>query len=345
MATPPKSTSNGRLRLALPSDGALEEPAQRFLADAGMAVLRPSPRRYTATIPSVPRVDVIFQRSSDIPAKVDEESADLGLVGIDRYYEYRQEDGDTLLVMQDLGFGPCELVFAVPDAWVDVDSMSDLGDLAVEFRENGRELRIATKYPRMARRHLFGHGVNYFSLATVSGALEASVAMGYADLIVDITASGTTLRENRLKRLRDGTVIASEGCLVGNRRLLCEDPSKLETAREIIERIEARRNAAGYYRVTANIQDASEEAVAARVLERPETAGLSGPTVARVYSADGQPWYAATVYAPKRFLTTVVDHFRAIGGASVTVTEAAYVFRHESPSYRMLLELLYPGAR
>ena len=338
-----RSMRNGmgaRLRIAIPSDGEMYEPTLAFLGGCGMTVVRPSPRRYTAAIPSVDGVEVIFQRTADITSKVEEGNADLGMVGFDRFSEHRLEDGDALVIMQGLGFGQCELVMAVPDSWMDVTAMSDLADLAVEFQESGRELRVATKYPRMVQRFLFHHGVNYFTLVPVTGTLEAAPAMGYADLIADISASGITLRENRLKRLDDGTVLASEGCLIGNSWLLGAHPDKLEAAREVVERIEAHQNAAGYYRITANVEGESEEAVAAKVLERPETAGLQGPTVARVFAPDGGRWYAATVFVRKAHLGVVVDHFRAIGGVSVSVGVADYVFGEESEAYRRLLAAL-----
>jgi ATP phosphoribosyltransferase len=328
---------NGALRVAIPSDGDMYEPTSRFLAECGMPVNRPSPRRYTATLPAVPNTEVILQRTADITAKVEDGNADLGIVGYDRFVESRIEGGDTLLIMPGLGFGKCELVIAVPDAWVDVDSMADLADLAVEFRESGRELRVATKYPRLVQRFLFRHGVNYFNLAPVSGTLEAAPAMGYADFIIDLTASGVTLRENRLKRLEDGTVLESQGVLVGNRRLLREYPDRLEIARDVIERIEAHQNAGGYLGVTANIQGGSEDEVAAKILDRPEAAGLQGPTISRVYPPDHGKWFAVTVFVHKRNLTPVVEHFRSIGGASVTVSKADYVFHQESTSYAALL--------
>ncbi len=331
---------NDGLRLAIPSDGEMFEPTQRFLQSCGMGINRPSARRYTASVPAVQGLEVIFQRTADITSKVEDGNADLGMVGRDRFQESRIEGGDTILIIPELGFGGCELVVATPDAWMDVDSMADLADLAVEFRESGRELRVATKYPRLVSRFFFGHGVNYFSIAAVTGTLEASIAMGYADLIVDITASGVTLRENRLKRLEDGTVLASEGALIGNKKLLRENPERLEGAREIIERIEAHRNAGGFQRISANIEGESEDAVAAKVLERPECAGLQGPTIARVYTADGRKWFSVTVFVQKVSLTSLVNFFRSIGGVSVTVSEASYVFGQESSSYARLLSEL-----
>ena len=331
---------NNGFRLAIPSDGAMFEPTQHFLNSCGISVVRPSARRYTATVPAIPSLEVIFQRTADITSKVEDGNADLGMVGYDNFQEARIEGGDTLVIMPGLGFGACELVVAVPDAWMDVETMADLADLAVEFRESGKELRIATKYRRLVSRFMFEHGVNYFSIASVSGTLEAAPAMGYADFIVDVSASGVTLRENQLRRLEDGVVLASEGALVGNRTLLRENPERLEGAREIIERIEAHQSAGAYQRISANIEGASEDTIAARVLAQPECAGLQGPTISRVYSLDGKQWYSVTVFVKQHSLTNAVDFFRAIGGVSVTVSEASYIFGQKSSAYSKLLREL-----
>lgn len=331
------------LRLVIPSDGVMYEQTLDFLRDSGIRVRRPSSRGYTGTLPSVSGVEVVFQRAADIPARVEAGDADVGLVGYDRFAESRVDSGESLLVMEDLGFGRCELVVAVPDAWVDVESMADLADLAVEFQERGRELRIATKYPKLTTRFLYRHDVNYFRLALLSGTVEPAPSIGYADLIVDITASGQTLRENHLKQIADGTVLASEGALIANRRLLREHRDRLETAREVIERIEASQIAGDYSRVTANIAGGSEEAVAAKVLERQEAVGLHGPTIARVYAPDDRRLYSVTVFVPKRDLRAVVDYLRSVGGASVTVSDAGYVFAQESSAYVRLLGALGIG--
>ena len=64
-------------------------------------------RRYTAAIPSLPEASVLFQRTSDITQKVEEGSAEIGIVGMDRFMEMRREDGDTGIVIENLGFGHC----------------------------------------------------------------------------------------------------------------------------------------------------------------------------------------------------------------------------------------------
>ena len=328
------------MRLAIPSDGVMHEQTLDFLNSCGMRVRRPSARGYTGSIPAVKGVEVVFQRTADISARVEAGDADMGLVGYDRFAENQLDDGDSLLVMENLGFGRCVLAVAVPDSWIDVASMADLADIAVEFQESGRELRVATKYPTLARAFLHRHDVNYFSLAILSGTVEPAPTIGYADFIVDLTASGQTLRENHLKQIADGDVLESEGALVANRRLLAARPERLRAARGVIERIEASAQAADYLRVTANIASESEEAVAAQVMRLDAAVGLHGPTVARVYSPDGRRLYSVTVFIAKSELADVVDHLRAIGGASVTVSGSDYVFGQSSSAYNRLLAQL-----
>ena len=195
------------LRLAIPSEGALYDGGLPFMRECGMRVSRVNPRRYTAEIPSLPGVEVLFQRSFDITSEIDAGSADLGIVGLDCYQELRREDGETLLLIDDLAFGGARLLIAVPDSWLDVTTVHDLADVSLDFRERGRELRIVTKYPRLIKRFLNQRGVNYFTLVYATGGLEAGPIMGYADLIADISASGTTLRENHLRPLTDGMVL------------------------------------------------------------------------------------------------------------------------------------------
>ena len=127
---------------------------------------------------------------------------------------------------------------AVPDSWLDVSSVADLADLALEFHQEGKQLRIATKYPRMLRRYLFDRGINYFTLVLTSGSLEAAPTAGYADLIADLTATGTTLRENRLKMLEDGTILVSQACLIANPLELAKSDRSLDLARSLTEMLE-----------------------------------------------------------------------------------------------------------
>ncbi len=324
------------LRLLLPSDGDLHQTTLDFLRDCGLPVRRPNSRRYTATVPALPGVEVLFQRTADITAKVEDGSAELGINGLDRLLEYREAERRAAVLVGNLGYGRCELVLAVPDSWLDVTSLADLADLALEFRQQGKQLRIATKYPRLLSAFLYDRGINYFTLAPASGTLEAAPIAGYADLIADLTATGATLRENRLKTLDDGTVLSSQACLLANTELLAQSPDARALTRALTEMMEAHLRAEPYYRLTANVQGPSADAVSGMILARPALAGLRGPTVARVYGIEEQGWFSVSLLVKKDRLLEAVDHLRDCGAEDVAASQLSYLFDSRSHAYQAL---------
>ena len=126
---------NGVLRIALPSDGELYDSTMGFMLACGIPVSRPNSRRYTGTVPAIPGVEVLFQRTSDVAQKVEEGSAELGVTGLDRVLEYRNDEKRASVLIEDLEYGRCDFVIAVPNSWMDVTSLTDLADLALEFRQ------------------------------------------------------------------------------------------------------------------------------------------------------------------------------------------------------------------
>ena len=324
------------VRLVLPSDGALHDPTLQFMRACGLEVRRPSSRRYTGTVPALPGVAVLFQRTADITMKVEEGSAELGITGLDRLLEYRSDEGRVTSIIDDLRFGRCEFVLAVPDSWLDVVSVADLADLALEFHQEGKQLRIATKYPRLLRGYLFQKGINYFTLVPTTGSLEAAPAAGYADLIADITATGTTLRENGLKTLEEGTILVSQACLIANPIELSMSDRALSLARSLAETMESYLRAQPYYRLTANVQGASEQQVSATILARPQLAGLRGPTIARVYNLEEQDWYSVSLLVKKDMLLEAVEHLRDAGALDIAASQLSYLFDGGSKSFRQL---------
>ena len=113
-----------------------------------------------------------------------------------------------------MGFGGADLVIAVPQAWVDVDTLDDLDAAAAAFRaQHGFRLRIATKYHRLVREFLRDNGVADYQLIDSQGATEGTVKNETAEAIADITSTGETLRANGLKILSDGLIHASQATL------------------------------------------------------------------------------------------------------------------------------------
>jgi len=331
------------LRIALPSKGALQKSTNQLLSACGLKVFRPSDRQYTGSISALPNSAVLFQRAVDIFTKVEEGSVDLGVTGYDVVAEHGIDQDNVIVLYNNLGYGGCDLVLAVPESWVDVASVEDLAELTLLFREKGQDLRIATKYPNVTRQWLYERRIVHFSLVEVQGAMEAAPSMGYADMIVDITSTGTTLRENRLKRLAGGTLLHSEACLIGNKQLLQSDAGKLDTTRTILELIEAHLDAKRFISITANVQGKSSEEVGHDLRHKSELAslaGLRGPTISPVYSSHTEGWYAVTIVVQQNLLLAATELLRHVGGTDITVFSPDYVFSAESRHYRALLDEL-----
>lgn len=334
------------LRLAIPSKGSGYDGSIALLESCGLRVSRANPRQYTALLRGMPNTEVLLHRPADIVEKVAEGAIDVGITGIDLVYEQRGDDDDLLILYEDLGFWRVELVFAVPQTWIDVSSLADLADLAVELQGQGRPLRIATKFPNTVRRFCYSHGINAFRLVASEGATEAAPGLGYADIIADITETGTALRDNQLK-IVGGPILRSQACLVGSRRSLRGDADRLALVRHLLELIEARQRGRLFYSLTANITGQSVEAVGRLVTARPELAGLRGPTIAPVWdkfatnqSEVSDNWYAVNVVVPQDELIPALDYLRTIGASTMTVLPVQYVFHAHSTAYtRLLAEL------
>ncbi len=326
--------------IALPSKGAIAEPTINFLKECGLRIDKPNQRQYIGTVPAISTLSVLFQRVTDILYKVADGSVHLGITGLDVVEEHPNQD--VVVIHQKLGFGHCKLVVAVPENWIDVNYMVDLADVALDFREyQGRNLRIATKYPNLARQFLYRNNIHHFTLVQAEGAVEAAPMLGYADIIIDLTQTGTTLRENQLKIVNDGVIVNSQACLIGNRKLLANQADSLDVVRQLLEFIDAAHLGRSYHQITANICGSSAEAVALQVASHPLTRGLQGPTVAPILSGQedfgaSAKWFTVTIMVPSDSLLTAVDYLRSIGGTQTIVSPIRYIFPQESPTFRDL---------
>ncbi len=332
------------LTLALPSKGAIAEPTINFLRDCGLRVEKPNQRQYTGLIPAIPSLSVLFQRVTDVLYKVADGTAQIGITGLDVVKEIAHEN--VVVVHEELGFGHCSLVVAVPEMWIDVENMPDLLDVALDFREQKqRNIRIATKYPLLSRQFLHDHGIHHFTLVKAEGAIEAAPTLGYADIIIDLTQTGTTLRENHLKILSDGVIIDSQACLIGNRQALKENPEYLNTLRILIEYVDATQHGRGYFQLVANVKGKSAEEIAEKVASNPITRGLQGPTISQIYPAHNQDennehWFTVTIIVANAHLLPAMEHIRAIGGSQTIVSPVRYIFLEQSPIFQQLLKML-----
>lgn len=205
-----------RLVLAVPSKGRLMEQTAEFLATGGLTLRKTGHERgYRGEIEGLDTIDVAFVSASEIAWYLKTGRAHLGITGEDLVREQMSDADERVTFLKRLGFGHADVVVAVPAGWIDVRTMADLDRIAQQFRRaHGRWYRVATKYLNLTRRFFTQMGVTDYRIVESIGATEGTPAAGTADLIVDITSTGETLKANSLKILADGVILRSEANLV-----------------------------------------------------------------------------------------------------------------------------------
>jgi ATP phosphoribosyltransferase len=207
------------LVLAVPSKGRLMEQTQEVFARAGLPLRKVgSERGYRGMVEGMEDVEVVFVSASEIADQLKAGSVHLGVTGEDLVREQIADSEKRLQLMRKLGFGHADVVVAVPSAWIDVRVMADLEAVGRDFRRiHGRHMRVATKYMNITRRHFQANGITSYRIVESLGATEGTPGAGTAELIVDITTTGTTLKANGLKVLDDGILLRSEATLFSSR--------------------------------------------------------------------------------------------------------------------------------
>jgi len=202
--------------LAIPSKGRLKDLTIEALA-ARRIFVRPGEdaRSYRTRVEGCDGLEVILLSASEIARELRDGAIHFGVTGEDLLRETLPDFGDRLSIVARLGFGHADVVVAVPDSWVDVSTMEDLNDVAGGFRAvHGHRMRIATKYWRLTQSFFTrNHGIQTYRIVESLGATEGAPAAGSADIIVDITSTGSTLTANRLRVLSDGLILSSQACL------------------------------------------------------------------------------------------------------------------------------------
>ncbi|MDG3575078.1 ATP phosphoribosyltransferase [Rhizobium sp. YJ-22] len=227
------------ITIAVPSKGRMKEDSAAIFERAGLKIVAVgNERSYRGRVEGFDDIEIAFLSASEISRELGNGSVDFGVTGEDLMREQMAEVDARVEFCARLGFGHADVVVAVPEIWVDVDSMADLGDVAADFRaRHHRRLTIATKYWRLTQQHFSGsHGIQLYRIVESLGATEGAPAAGQADIIVDITSTGSTLTANHLKILSDGVILRSQACLVRARKPEHEADARVKRIVEAVRR-------------------------------------------------------------------------------------------------------------
>lgn len=322
------------IRLAIPSKGHLYEGIIEILKTAGYKVRRASDRQYEAVISGQPRFHVVFMRPTDIVLQVQEGRCHLGVTGMDVYAEHAFEAQDAAVVVPDLGYGGCRLVVAVPESWVDVGHVMDLVDLTAEFKASGKTFRVSTKYPALVRQYFRKWGVFHYQLIDSDGALELHPSLGIADVIVDLTSSGVTLKDNRLREIGGGIVLDSASCLIGHapslRELVAEGhggPLAL-----LLDAMDGVRRSEGLLHLEVVGQAADSRDQAAKVAAYLSGQGAQHIVRGEVWDEAGRPGWRVTALVAAKKLTACQRSLFDLGAIRIAGLPAQFVFDRDAPS-------------
>ncbi len=203
------------ITIGLPSKGRLKEKAVAFFDNRDLKILQSSKERnYFATIENKPNIKIIYLHAKEIIQRLGDGTLDIGISGLDLLNESEKNLQDKINIKQKLDFGEANLVVAVPDDWIDVQTIADLEEVAFDIRhKNNARLRVATKYPNLTNNFLISRGVTQYKLIPSLGATETYPFIGSSEIITDITSTGKTLEDNNLRVLKDGMILKSTACL------------------------------------------------------------------------------------------------------------------------------------
>lgn len=221
------------IKLGVPSKGRLMEKTFDWFADRQVALRRVgSDREYAGAVDGVEGVALVLLSAGEVPRELAAGRLHLGVTGRDLVEERLPLWEQQVEPLAEMGFGHADLILAVPQGWVDVETTDDLDAVAAQFRAtHSKRLRIATKYHRLLRDFLREQGVADYAIVDSQGATEGTVANGTAEAICDITSSGETLRANHLKILSDGLILKSQATLWRSRVATFSDREALQALR------------------------------------------------------------------------------------------------------------------
>ena len=208
------------ITIGLPSKGRLKDKTISFFEKSGLKILQSEKERnYFASIKDRNNIQIIYLHAKEIIQRLGDGTLDIGVSGLDLLKESEKNLQNKISVIKRLDFGKASLVVAVPDNWIDVQTIADLEEVSFDIRtKNNKRLRVATKYPNLTNNFLISKGVTQYKLIPSLGATETYPFIGSSEIITDITSTGKTLSDNDLRVLKDGLILQSSACLLSSKK-------------------------------------------------------------------------------------------------------------------------------
>ena len=210
------------INIGIPSKGRLRKDVLNIFKNKRLNLISERGKRdLIGSIKNIKNVKILYLHAREIVERLGDGSLDIGFSGYDLLRESEINTQKKINVVKKYEFGKANLVVAIPDPWIDVQTVADLEEIAFEFRDRKKKrLRVATKYPNLTREFLFSKGVTQFQTVESLGATEAYPFTGSANLITDISSTGETIKSNNLRILKDGQILKSQACIFVSKKNL-----------------------------------------------------------------------------------------------------------------------------
>ena len=207
------------INIGIPSKGRLKKDVLKIFKKKKLNLISERGERdLIGSIKNKSNIKILYLHAREIIERLGDGTLDIGFSGFDLFRESEIIIQNKINVIKKLDFGKANLVLAIPDPWIDVQTIADLEEIAFDFKDKKqRRLRVATKYPNLTREFLFSKGVTQFKLVDSLGATEVYPFTGSSEIITDITSTGETLKANNLRILKDGEILKSEACMMASK--------------------------------------------------------------------------------------------------------------------------------
>ena len=224
------------IKIGLPSKGRLKEESLKIFKKNKLSI-KDSKRKYLSEIKNFSTNEVIFSHAREIVERLADNSLDVGISGFDLLNESLPGIKKNIQVFSRLNFGFANLIVAVPNAWIDVQTIADLEEISFEFKDrNTGKLRVATKYPNLTNDFLLSKGLTQYRIVNSLGSTEIYPFTNQSEIITDITSSGATLKANNLRVLKDGNILKSSACILVSKKSL-KDKNKNKTIISLLKKL------------------------------------------------------------------------------------------------------------
>ena len=208
------------IKIGIPSKGRLRKDTLSIFKNKNLKILSERGERdLFGYVKGNKKIKIVYLHAREIIERLGDESLDIGFSGYDLLKESELNVQKKIIINKKLDYGNATLVVAVPDEWIDVQTLADLEEISFDFKDNKKSrLRVATKYPNLTKEFLFSKGVTQFKLVPSLGATEVYPFTGSSEILTDITSTGETLKANNLRILKDGNILKSTAILMSNKK-------------------------------------------------------------------------------------------------------------------------------